>query len=83
MPPKSLVILYLPSEKAPAPPKPLIIEQLLQLMQLGILSPSIGHFLPDNLCPASKTAIESSGCFFANSYVAKIPPGPAPITITS
>ena len=30
VPPKSLVILYFPSENAPAPPKPLMIEQFLQ-----------------------------------------------------
>ena len=43
-PPKALVMLYFPSEKAPAPPKPLIMEQLLQLMQLLILSPSMGQW---------------------------------------
>lgn len=51
---KSFVILYFPSEKAPAPPKPLIIEQLLQEIQLFIFFPSIGHFLLASSCPASK-----------------------------
>ena len=83
VPPKSLVILYFPSEKAPAPPKPLIIEQLLQPIQVLIFSPSIGHFLLSKACPASNTPIFKSEFCFTNSYAAKIPPGPAPTIITS
>ena len=83
VPPKSFVILYFPSEKAPAPPKPLIIEQLLQEIQLFIFFPSIGHFLLASSCPASKTAILQSGFFSISSYAPKIPPGPAPMIITS
>jgi hypothetical protein len=49
--------LYLPSEKAPAPPKPLIIEHVGQEIQLFTLSPSIGHFLFSSGLPLSKTAI--------------------------
>ena len=83
VPPKSFVILYLPSEKAPAPPKPLIIEQLLHEIQLFTFFPSIGHFLFASSCPASKTAILQSGFLSISSYAPKIPPGPAPIIITS
>ena len=66
-----------------APPKPLIIEQLLQEIQLFIFFPSIGHFLLASSCPASKTAILQSGFFSISSYAPKIPPGPAPMIITS
>ena len=44
VPPKSLVILYFPSENAPAPPKPLIMEQLLHPIQDFTLSPSMGQW---------------------------------------
>ena len=83
VPPKSFVILYFPSENAPAPPNPHMIEQCLQLIQFLILSPSIGHFLFFKVYPSSNTAILYSCFFFISSYAAKIPPGPAPIIITS
>ena len=67
MPPKSFVMLYLPSEKAPAPPKPLIIEQLLQLTQVLTLSPSMGQTRFFSTFPASKTAIFSPGAFLVSS----------------
>ena len=44
VPPKSLVMLYLPSEKAPAPPKPDMMEQVLQPMQDLTVVPLMGHF---------------------------------------
>ena len=83
VPPKSLVILYLPSENAPAPPKPLIIEQFLQWIQDFTLSPSIGQWRFVNSFPISKTAIFKSGLFSNNSYAVNIPPGPAPTITTS
>ena len=67
VPPKSLVILYFPSENAPAPPKPLMMEQDLQPMQLFTLSPSIGQRRFSRACPASKTAIFSAGFSFVSS----------------
>ena len=60
-----------------------MIAHVLQLMQLFIFFPSIGHFLFSSGFPASNTATFSSGAFFISSYAAKIPPGPAPIMITS
>src|SRR5699024_6624947 len=41
LPPKSLVILYLPSEKAPAPPKPDIMEQVLHFIHVFTFLPSM------------------------------------------
>ena len=43
VPPKALVRLYLPSENAPAPPKPFMMAQVLQWMQDLTLSPSMGQ----------------------------------------
>ena len=82
-PPKSFVMLYFPSENAPAPPKPFIIAQDLQLMQDLILIPSMGHLRFLSSLPASKTAILRSVFFSVSWYAEKIPPGPAPIIITS
>ena len=83
LPPKSFVILYFPSENAPAPPNPLMTEQLSHPTQLLIFVPSIGHFLLLSSCPASNTATLRSGACFVSSYAENIPPGPAPIIITS
>ncbi len=49
--------VVLPIGNAPAPPKPLMIEQLLHLMQVLTLSPSIGQWRFSRLWPASMTAI--------------------------
>ena len=43
----------------------------------------MGHLLFSSGFPASNTATFNSGAFFTSSYAAKIPPGPAPIMITS
>ena len=55
----------------------------LQLMQDFTLSPSMGHRRRFRACPASRTATRSSGHRWVSSYAVKIPPGPAPIMITS
>jgi len=60
-------MLYLPSENAPAPPKPLMIEQLLQPMQLLTFLPSMGQWRFSRLWPASKTATLSEGASFVSS----------------
>ena len=83
VPPKSLVILYLPSEKAPAPPKPDMIAQVLHLTQDFTLSPSIGHLRFSRALPVSNTATFKSGRLVANSYAEKMPPGPAPMMMIS
>ena len=83
MPPKSLVILYFPSEKAPAPPKPFIILQGLQFIQDLILTPSIGHLRFSKTFPVSIINILMFLFNFNNSYAEKIPPGPAPIIAIS
>ena len=61
VPPKLLVMLYFPSENAPAPPKPLIIEQVLQLMHDFTVVPLMGQRRFESAWPASNTAIFSSG----------------------
>ena len=76
-------MLYLPSENAPAPPNPFIIAHVGHLIQALTFLPSIGHFLFSNVLPSSNTATLVSGDFFISSYAEKIPPGPAPIIITS
>ena len=63
VPPKSLVILYFPSENAPAPPKPLMIAQVLQPIQVFTFSPSMGQWRLLNGLPASNTAIFNPGFF--------------------
>ncbi len=83
VPPNWFVILYFPSENAPAPPKPFMIPQLLQCIHAFTFFPSIGHFLFSRLLPASNTAILNSGFSFTSSYAEKMPPGPDPIIITS
>ena len=83
VPPNWFVILYFPSEKAPAPPKPFIMEQGLQPTQLFTFTPSMGHFLFSRGFPDSKTDILRLGFSFTNSYALNIPPGPAPIINTS
>ena len=42
-PPKAVVKLYLPSEKAPAPPKPHMVWQTLQSMQLLTFPATMGQ----------------------------------------
>ena len=83
LPPNSLVILYLPSLKAPAPPKPFIMAQVGQLIQPLIFTPSIGHFLFSRGFPASRIQIFSSGLRRTSSKAVNIPPGPAPIIAQS
>ena len=61
VPPNSLVRLYLPSEKAPAPPKPFMMAQVLQWMQDLTLSPSMGQCRFSSGLPASSTATFHSG----------------------
>ncbi len=76
-------MLYLPSENAPAPPKPFMIAQVGQCTQVLIRSPSIGHLRFSSGLPASNTATRIPGASLVSSYAVKIPPGPAPTTITS
>ena len=83
VPPKSLVMLYLPSEKAPAPPKPLMMAQVLHLMQDVTFLPSMGHLRFSSGLPVSNTATLRSGRFIANSYAENMPPGPAPMMMMS
>ena len=61
VPPKALVRLYLPSENAPAPPKPFMMAQVLQWMQDLTLSPSMGQRRFSSELPASSTATFHSG----------------------
>ena len=42
-PPNSVVKLYLPSEKAPAPPKPHMVSQILQWMHSFTLPATMGQ----------------------------------------
>ena len=67
VPPKSLVMLYFPSEKAPAPPKPLIIEQVSHFIHDFIFFPSIGHALLSKAFPFSIIAIFKFLFLFTNS----------------
>ena len=83
VPPNSLVMLYFPSEKAPAPPKPFIMAQEGHLMQLFTFTPSMGQWRLSSARPASSMAIFAVGHFCTSSYAAKIPPGPPPIINTS
>ena len=54
-------------DDAPAPPKPLIMAQVLHLIQVFTLSPSIGQCLLLRGFPASKTAIfKSLFCFISS-----------------
>ena len=67
VPPNWFVILYLPSENAPAPPNPFMIPQVLQLIHDLILTPSIGHFLLSKGFPDSNNAIFKLGFNFIAS----------------
>ena len=67
VPPKSFVRLYLPSENAPAPPKPFMIAQVGQPMQCLTVLPSMGHLRFSSGWPSSNTAIFLSGQSFESS----------------
>ena len=58
-------MLYFPSEKAPAPPKPLMMLQTGQRMQDFTFFPSMGHLRWFSGRPSSKTATFS--LLFINS----------------
>ncbi len=67
VPPKSFVMLYFPSENAPAPPKPLMIEHVWHLMHDFTRSPSMGQRRLASGWPASKTAIFRPRSSFVSS----------------
>jgi len=82
VPPKSLVILYFPSENAPAPEKPHVMLQngLHFTHSFSVLS---GHFRSSTRFPCSIRRILFPGFFLSISYAKNAPAGPPPTTIKS
>ena len=68
VPPKSFVMLYFPSENAPAPPNPCMMEQDAQFTQDFTFTPSIGQCRFSSAWPASTTRTLKSGASFISSY---------------
>ena len=87
-PPYSVVMLNFPSEYAPAPPKPFVIEHAgrhcpdLFCGHLSSLCSSTGQRRSSMLLPLSNTKIFKSGLFLISSYAHIYPLGPAPTMMT-
>ena len=76
-------MIYLPSEKAPAPASPSIMAQDLQLIHLVTFFVIMGHTLLSRSAPFSISITEADGlfCFIRHAHIS--PPMPPPIIAIS
>ena len=81
-PPTSALRESFPSEKAPAPEKPVVIWQY-GLQEAHFLVTDFGHLLSSTAFPFSTIRIFLSDPFYSISIAVNIPAGPAPTIATS
>ena len=82
-PPYSVLMTYLPSEKAPAPPIPSIMAQLLHRTHRLVCPATMGHLRCSRGLPCSTRQTWREGSFSVRRWAAISPPMPPPMMSTS